>query len=268
MLGVSAADVSSQRVKQTQVSVAIARGIFPRLPSFSYRKNAASRGRTIPHSPFRTPCLTRVHGTLTVSPRPYRRITSPRWVAQSAPLSSWICRSSITAQTDPIPAATTVARARCSAPPARTAATRHASRSARRAASPSTAPTASARCGARRDPRNSQALLSARGPHEGPRNQSQYQKTRGVSRLGSFDSCSSGPSRRCPMPAVAQGRTIVGTGWPSVTRSTARSPSGSASVAVAVRRAPTAVHACPRLTCGCRVTRTTIARSDSTASAV
>ena len=67
--------------------------------------------------------------------------------------------------------------------------------------------------------------------------------------------------------ADRQGASTTGTGVPCCRSSTTRSPSGAASVAVAVRRAPTAEHA-PIVTWGCRVTMTTTARSDSTASAV
>lgn len=63
------------------------------------------------------------------------------------------------------------------------------------------------------------------------------------------------------------GVNVTGTGRPCCTSSTVRSPSGAASSSVAVRGAPTAVQA-PIVTWGWRVTMTTTARSDSTASAV
>ena len=84
------------------------------------------------------------------------------------------------------------ARARCSRPPARSAARRPRSRSARPAASPSTAATASGASAA------ADHASSRCGPTHGPPNQ-RRSATRVVSRPGSFD------SRRRPLAGAACG---------------------------------------------------------------
>jgi hypothetical protein len=71
----------------------------------------------------------------------------------------------------------------------------------------------------------------------------------------------------CVCGAPGQGVNSTVTGSPCVTSRTVRSPSASARVTVAVRRAPTKVHG-PAKGLGCSMTMTTTAVEDSTASAL